>query len=345
MSKELEALRSLPLFSGIDDASFEGVDLLWEIREINAKEPIWLQGELATEMAFLLEGELSVQINKQHLATIKPFELVGELACFTRDIRSASIIVPESAILLVIFIDNFETMKETHSVLYDCILEQSLRRLAVRIQTMNREIVRKSNYKGTESAPARKEETFLGGLWNRIVNPKAGRPPSAIDIIRRLPKIKKAHPVDVKTIIDSMEPKYFQKGEPIVLEGEVGQSCFLLVEGCIDVLRNVGSSKSILLATLNPGALLGTGAMILKERRNASCVANRNTNVWIYEMTTEALNGLQGDAGRIWRESLLYSLAFQLRSADDMLVKLEQGARPQLSDYDQVRKLLSGYQA
>ena len=76
MSKELEALRSLPLFSGIDDASFEGVDLLWEIREINAKEPIWLQGELATEMAFLLEGELSVQINKQHLGTITPFELV-----------------------------------------------------------------------------------------------------------------------------------------------------------------------------------------------------------------------------------------------------------------------------
>ena len=58
------------------------------------------------------------------------------------------------------------------------------------------------------------------------------------------------------------------------------------MEGCIEVYRNVKGGKAQLLASLFPGALLGTGSLLLKERHNTSCVANKSTDVWVYEMNS-----------------------------------------------------------
>jgi hypothetical protein len=61
-------------------------------------------------------------------------------------------------------------------------------------------------------------------------------------------------------------------------------------------------------------------------------------------MTREHHDSLSGNAGRIWRESLLSALASQLRSADDHWVLLKQGVRPNMTDYDKVRGALIGFQ-
>lgn len=166
--------------------------------------------------------------------------------------------------------------------------------------------------------------------------------PSAVPALRKLPGLKSAHPMNLKSIMMAMTPKYIQKGKPLVLEGDVGSSAFLLVEGVIEVYRNVRGGKAQHLASLYPGALLGTGSLILGERRNASCVASSNTAVWVYEMDSADYRSLSGEPSMLWRESLLSALAFQLRTADELLVLIEQGARPE-SDYDKVRKTLSGY--
>lgn len=341
MSNELEKLKSLSIFSNLSDRDWKGIDLLWDIKKVTKGEILWLQGEAASEMAVLLEGEFRVEINEQQLATIPKNELLGELATFTRDIRTASIIANEDCELLTISVQNFELMRESHPKVYDKILEVSLTRLAIRIQGMNRKIARISQ--GTDLAPTRKEDNMFSKIWKKISGVENKTPPLAVDAMKKLPKIRGAHPVDIGTIISTMIPRLVPKGTPLVLEGEIGETCYLLVEGCIEVYRNVKGGKAQLLASLFPGALLGTGALLLKERRNASCVANKSTDVWVYEMDRKSFHKLQGSAGRIWREALLHSLAFQLRMADETLVKLEQGGRPKDTDYDKVRKSLSGF--
>lgn len=342
MPNELEKLKSLPLFTGLSDRDWRGIDLLWDVRRIPAGEVVWFQGEAASEMAVLLAGEFRVEINGQQLATIPKGELVGELAAFTRDIRTASVITNEDSEILTISVHNLELMRESHPKVYDKLLDISLTRLAIRIQGMNRKIARISQ--GTDLAPERKEDNVFSKLWKKLSGAENKTPPLAVDAMKKLPKIRGAHPVDIGTIISMMSPKFVPKGTPLLLEGEIGETCYLLVEGCIDVYRNVKGGKAQLLASLFPGALLGTGALLLKERRNASCVANKSTDVWVYEMDRKSFHKLQGSAGRIWREALLHSLAFQLRMADETLVKLEQGERPSATDYDKVRKTLSGFQ-
>lgn len=342
MSKVLERLQSLPIFLDFSDKDWRGLDLLWDIRQVAEDEILWLQGELASEMAFLLDGVLCVQINGQSLATVPKNELVGELAVFTQDVRSATISAEIESELLIVSAENFEIMRDSHPKAYDCLLDISLTRLAIRTHSMNRKITQISQ--GTDLAPERHEANVFSQIWKKITGLENKRPPSAIEAVKKLPKIKKAHPIDIKTIVSMMTPKLIPKGTPVVLEGEIGNTCHLLVEGCVEVYRNVRGGKAQLLALLYPGALLGTGALLLKERRNASCVASKNTDVWVYEMDRKSFHGLQGSAGRLWREALLHSLAFQLRVADETMVKLEQGERPVSTDYDQVRKSLTGFQ-
>ena len=95
---------------------------------------------------------------------------------------------------------------------------------------------------------------------------------------------------------------------------------------------------------LYPGAIFGTGSLLLRERRNAACVADKATDVWVCELTQENHAALTGEAGRVWRLSLHSALSFQRRTADDRLVRLKQGARPQQTDYDKIRSDLAGFQ-
>ena len=342
MSKVLERLQSLPIFLDFSDKDWRGLDLLWDIRHVAEDEILWLQGDLASELAFLLDGALSVQINGQSLATVPKNELVGELAVFTQDVRSASISAETDCELLILSSENFEIMRDSHPKVYDCLLDVSLTRLAIRIQAMNRRIARTSA--GTDIAPERHEDNVFSQIWKKISGLENKTPPAAIDAMKKLPKTQDANSVDIKMIISMMKPRLVPKGSPVILESEIGNTCYLLVEGCVEVYRNVRGGKAQLLAHLYPGALLGTGALLLKERRNASCVASKNTDVWVYEMDRKSFNKLQGSAGRLWREALLHSLAFQLRVADETMVKLEQGERPDNTDYDNVRKNLIDFQ-
>ena len=63
-------------------------------------------------------------------------------------------------------------------------------------------------------------------------------------------------------------------------------------------------------------------------------------------MSREQSDSLTDEPSMLWRESLLSALAFQLRSADELLVLIEQGSRPE-SDYDKVdvlSRVIDSYQ-
>ena len=77
-------------------------------------------------------------------------------------------------------------------------------------------------------------------------------PPSAISALRKLPGTSIRSSDECKSIMTAMTPKYIAKGKPLVLEGQTGDSAFLLVEGVIEVYRNVRGGKAQHLASLYP---------------------------------------------------------------------------------------------
>ena len=341
ISSELQLLMSTAVFNGLSPKDFMGMDLLWEIRTVQAEQVVWYQGQSASELAIVMKGTLRAQINEQVLGRIHKGELVGELAVFTDDFRSATVVADKGEVsLLVLSKEGLKLLREGHWIIYDRLLNSALQRLGNRIRLTNIEIAKKS--KGTDDQVKAEEPSWLGSMLSKLPFSQEPTPPSAIAALRKLPGMQSAHPMNMQSIMSAMTPKYVAKGKPLVLEGQMGESAFLLVEGVIEVYRNVRGGKAQHLASLYPGALLGTGSLLLGERRNASCVASKNTAVWVYEITREQSDSLKDEPSMLWRESLLSALAFQLRSADELLVLIEQGQRPE-SDYDKVRRSLSGY--
>ena len=82
---------------------------------------------------------------------------------------------------------------------------------------------------------------------------------------------------------------------------------------------------------------------MLRERRNASCVAGDNTDCWVYELNLEGHRGLEGEASCLWKESLIAALAFQIRNAAQQIIELKVG-KPNETDYDKLRAGLDGFQ-
>ena len=342
MDQETEYLKNFPLFSKVPLERIESAALLWETKALKKDEQLWWQGAPADDFAFIITGSLQIHINQKHLATVKQGEMIGEVAAFTQDSRTASITAAEDSVLLMLPVSHLETLKESHPLLYGTILDACLTRMASRVQEMGKKIASKAQ--GDASVPTRKSESALGKFWKRLTGAGNQTPPSIGPAIRKLPRFKNASRDIHLQVTGAMTPHFVKKGDPIFLEADPGDSVFLVVEGCVDVLRNVRGGKAQRLATLVPGALFGTGSLLLRARRNASCVASKNTDCWVFELDSQAHKSLLGQAGQLWRECLIAALAFQLRNADDRLVALMSGGIPSMTDYDKIRGGLAAFQ-
>lgn len=343
MSQESEQIQSIPLFSSLNPRQLEELSLLFDFRTVPKGKTIWWQGEPSDELAFVSQGSLGIEIAGHRIASIPTGQMVGELAVFTHDQRTASVISEnESVKIMCLSRKNLEVLRELMPKIYDNILDVGLERSASRVNEMGRKIARLAS--GVGESPTRSEGNAIGRWWKKLTGVDRNNPPSGLSSIRKLPRLKNAPQKELHLILSHMVPKFIPKGRALFLEGDMGDSVFLLVEGCIDVMRNVRGGRAEPLANLFSGALFGTGSLLLKERRNAACVAAENTDCWVLELNSDSYKKIKGTAGRIFRESLLFSLAFQLRNADDKLIFLKTGQRPKQSDYDLIRGGLAGFQ-
>ena len=117
-------------------------------------------------MAIVTSGSLKAQINDQVLGVIKAGELVGELAVFTKDFRSASVVAGEESTLLVLSKESVELLREVNWTLYDRLLNSALNRLGNRIRLTNLEIAKRS--KGTDERVQAEEPTWLGSMLSKL---------------------------------------------------------------------------------------------------------------------------------------------------------------------------------
>lgn len=78
-------------------------------------------------------------------------------------------------------------------------------------------------------------------------------------------------------VLSKLERKLFQPGQQIVREGEPGASMFIIVEGSVEVLRQLEGGKSKKVAKLGEGEFFGEMALVAEEPRMASVVAAEPT--------------------------------------------------------------------
>jgi CRP/FNR family transcriptional regulator len=111
-------------------------------------------------------------------------------------------------------------------------------------------------------------------------------------------------------------PRRWRAGEVIFREGDAGDTCYVVQQGCVRVTRNHSDGRTITLAELRAGDLFGELAMFDTERRSATVEAAEDT-------TAVAL--LAGDMRRLLLRhpeislKLLSAFADRLKEANERI--------------------------
>jgi selenocysteine lyase/cysteine desulfurase/CRP-like cAMP-binding protein len=290
----------------------------WRERRLAAGEVLWYEADAADELALLIEGRLEVAIAGQRISELGPGELVGEAAAFVvGERRTAAVRALAQARLAVLPQSALAALRADAPAAYDVLLGRALVASARRIETTLAELARAAGEAPAAGAPPAVRATRAHPAVGAAV------PIDARPALRLLPVLGNAPDDAIAAIQAAMVPERVPEGDALVVEGDAGDRVYVLADGRLEVFRQVPGGAGLRLASLLPGALVGTGAFLLGTPRNASCVAA--TDVWAYALQRDAFDRLTGEPGRLLREALLCALRAQLRSIGGRLATVERG--------------------
>lgn len=106
----VDDLRHIALFARMSNADLEEVAKLGEPVEAEAGAHLIEQGDVGTECFLVLEGEAGVISGEDHVATIGPGSIVGEMALIGHRPRNASVIAQTPMRLLCFDIAAFNRL-------------------------------------------------------------------------------------------------------------------------------------------------------------------------------------------------------------------------------------------
>ena len=303
---------------------------------------LWRDATPATELAYVLEGELEVWTGQTKLGRIAAHELVGEAGFWPGQVRTAAVSASERCRLLVLDREHLPVLRTDHQVLYDRLLDTALKALARRVRSVDQDIAKKAH--GSRERPTRGNAKWWRKVVDQLRGTDPGDPPPAEAVLRRLPALKGCPTPVMMRIKRALKTRSYRKGEAIFMEHDEGKDLFLVAGGKVEVLRNARGDRAIELATLSAGALFGTGCWLLDGRRNASCIVTSD-HAWVYQLTPEATRGLEPEAARTWREAVAEALRHQLATADEHIAALNRsGKEPDPDDYDRIAGVLAAFQ-
>lgn len=311
---------------------------LWTPVSLAPGETLWAQEEAALHVGILVSGRLAVRVGDVPVATIGPGELVGESSAFVRgEVRTAAVVADQPSELVVLGRAHLSTLRTAYPDLYDAMLDRALVELSERVVATDLRIQQLS--RGDRDAPA--AEGVIASLWRQWTARTPGPGPDAAAVLRTLPIIGEASDEVIHQLAPTLLPRFVEKDTAIFLEGDVGDALYVVAAGKIGVVRGSEPGRAHTLATLGPGSLFGTGALLGHGKRMATCVAEVDS--WLLCMDRIAFKAQKGEVRRVWREALLSALRGQILGADRALAKLEAGA-PKAA-YDEASGHISAHKA
>lgn len=87
----------------------------------------------------------------------------------------------------------------------------------------------------------------------------------------------KVPPMNIRQILTCFQPEYFSANDVVLRQGELGDCCYLIKEGSVDVLQaNSEQGAAARVAILGVGRCFGEDSLINETTRNATIVMREN---------------------------------------------------------------------
>lgn len=288
---------------------------LWLPRVLEAGEVLWEQGAEASELGVLLAGELAVRVGNEEVGRIAAGEMVGETSAFLhQEVRTGTVVASTAAELALIGRPQLRVLRAAYPELYDTLLRRALREMALRLAETDSQISART--RGDREAPTAEEPV----PWSRLSRQARSAPPPALPALRSLPVLGDASENDLAQLALALRPRFVEKGAALFVEGDEGDTMYVIGSGKVAVMRLATDGRAHVLAMLGAGSLFGASAILGDGRRTAACVAEQDS--WVFGLDRGAFEALPNAAGRVFRESLAAVMRAQLAGAGRVLSQL-----------------------
>ena len=113
MNNKFQLLKQVPLFADWSRSELEAVAAVADEIDVPEGTTLTLEGEAAREFVVLVDGEASVEIGGEIVATLRGGDLLGEIALLTRSARTATVRTTAPSRLFVLTDRAFRRLADT----------------------------------------------------------------------------------------------------------------------------------------------------------------------------------------------------------------------------------------
>jgi CRP-like cAMP-binding protein len=262
-----EALRRTPFLTTLSDEQCAKLAGVVRPRKLRVNEALFKLGDSGDFMAILASGQLAVSVgDNAQVASIYPGEVVGEMACVDPAPRSANVTATKDSVAVELTRDMLGLLQKQDPNIAVAIVGGVITLLSRRIRDTNERIERELEARGimpesdtSPDEPGKSRQT------------ETSTPDKRIDL-RAVPCLEAFTNDELKTLVKVAPPKTYKAMSNLCREGELGNSCFILVRGSVQVIRKMSGHERVL-ATLSMGATVGQMALVDRSPRSATVKA------------------------------------------------------------------------
>lgn len=313
-------LRRLDAFRALSAAEIDALDARGRQRWLEPGDALFIEGQASHAVAIVLQGELAVSLrgNPEHsteVASLGPGAVVGEGALVDPAPRSATVTAAVPTVVVELDRADFAALAREQpgaaSHLLGMILRDVARKLRAVEQRVAIELGEVSAYPPLTPPPGAPDDADAApGRADPTVTPAA---------LRATGLALPCDDVQLAALVGACSARRYAAGEVLSQQGTEARSCFILVEGEVEVVKSLlGAERA--LTTLGPGAMAGQVALIARTRRSSSLRALRP--VLALELGREPFDRLLAASSPValgLQRHLATACVRQLREADRLL--------------------------
>ncbi len=319
LTEPIDLLRRSRIFEDMARDELDTLAAVMTRQEIPTDEPLFAQGAHGDSMAMVASGSFRVEVSRpgrdpETISTIGPGDLLGELTCIEPAPRSASVIADEDSTVMLLDGPTLRTLKSDNPILFSAVLTGVSARVTDRIRATDEQI------DDLLAVQAR-----AGGLMTSVAPTlRSNAPPDNPDpaTAQQGRMLRSIGDEGLQEILESSPRRELGAGEVLCNEGDPGSSCFIVLSGALEVLREVGETMQRV-ATLAEGCIAGQLSLLDFAPRSATLRTSRQTE--LIELSRQAyleLLAKQSPTALRLQEQLVMAGIRQLRAATGVLSRL-----------------------
>ena len=143
------------------------------------------------------------------------------------------------------------------------------------------------------------------------------------DYLRKVPLFAELPPDDLNRLCVVVKEVHLSAGEELFAQGSQGDRAYIIRDGQMEVIKTI-EGRSVLLAVVKPGEVIGEMSLLESAPRNASLRAR--TDVTLFAIDKEQFDQLLSISPSTTR-ALLNTVLDRLRSAESLLSQSEKMAQ------------------